>query len=362
MVGRIRVLWAPVAACALSVMGCGGSYGEIFGDGDDGGGTRDAGNPGSADDATVGGADACTLATCGVGVEPDGGVSDASEDSSAEDSSAEDSSAEDSSIDSSAAEDGAIDGDQPDASPDTGSPHDAAADTGSEHDASPDAATEPDASPDAGSQHDASPDAATEPDASPDAGSEHDASPDAAPDAGTGPAVATYSCKVVVLGMNEGTFDLTMTFDGDTPSSAAASSSISMTEFQVTAVLSGATVNAIMADGVKSFSGSATTVDVVATNSTSASTSTVNAVPTAGASFTIPSITLVANEPVTVRLPTATATIGTWTAVPSGPSTMSFTTGDIDLDLTFNVGFSVSGTMTCTPPSPAPTISTTNVP
>jgi hypothetical protein len=125
-----------------------------------------------------------------------------------------------------------------------------------------------------------------------------------------------------------------------------------MTSFQTTATFSAAVVNGIIAKGVTSVSGNATTVNVIAANTINATTTTVNAVTTSGADFNIPTETLVSNTPLTISLPTSPITIGTWTATASA-STMSFLPGEIDITLSLDAdGFNgVPGTMVCKAPS-----------
>jgi hypothetical protein len=160
--------------------------------------------------------------------------------------------------------------------------------------------------------------------------------------------------------MDEGTYTVDIQVTGDTPATVAPSAAIHMTNFQTTATFSATVVNGIMAKGVSSVSGNATTINVISTNSINATTATVNAAATSGADFTIPTETLVANTPLTVSLPTSPITIGTWTATASA-SSMSFIAGEVDITLSLDVGFSVPATMVCTAPATPVVIAETTV-
>ncbi|HEV2361935.1 MAG TPA: DUF6801 domain-containing protein [Acidimicrobiales bacterium] len=162
---------------------------------------------------------------------------------------------------------------------------------------------------------------------------------------------ATYSCSTVVLGSTH-TFVSPIAISGKTPTSVAPGAKVSMTGFQAKVTIPSSLVSTAESYGVTYFNGNIKTWYVNATDSKNKS---VNA---AGTGITIPKTNLpkpAAN--VTITVPAAAKTIGTWTAGTTAGA-MTFTDGGLIFTLNDNLG--VALTVTCSP-KPAATISKTTV-
>jgi hypothetical protein len=112
-----------------------------------------------------------------------------------------------------------------------------------------------------------------------------------------------------------------------------------LTDFQVVLTIPSSLVNAARSTGATSIQGTASALDVAATNATPAS---LNA---AAPPIPYGPLALVENEPLAVRLPAAAASVGPWTASAAG--VVSFTPGAIDVSV--SGGTALHTTLTCTP-------------
>jgi hypothetical protein len=152
---------------------------------------------------------------------------------------------------------------------------------------------------------------------------------------------APYKCAAPIFGVND-SYLVQIVVSGITPLRVAPNATFSMTAFQAVVTLPPVLVNTLAAAGAKSATATASLIQMSATNAQSA---TVNA---AGTGIVAPTAAVGTNKVVSFAFPTASKTIGTWTAGKAG-SVMSFSAGTIDFVLnttTSTIPF------TCTPQPP----------
>jgi len=160
------------------------------------------------------------------------------------------------------------------------------------------------------------------------------------------PPVSTYTENCNVLGIIQ--FPVTVDTFARAPGGTQPGASVDLHAFLSTVSIPASFVDlGIQILGLTSLSGQISTVDIDATNTTAG---TVNATPTP-----IPfSVQLTEGQPASFQFPSTPATVGPWTAGPSG--TITYTPGAIELSVNA-LGLSIP--LACTPTSPPPTLATT---
>lgn len=128
------------------------------------------------------------------------------------------------------------------------------------------------------------------------------------------------------------------------PGATLAGHSVDLVGFQTTVSVPADFVNLLLEVGLTSLSGQVTTLDVNATNTING-TVNIAAMPL---DFTVP---LTRNQPASFTIPNTPARIGPWTAGSSG--TIVFSPGQMDLK--------ASVAITCSAPSPTPTLGMTAI-